>query len=90
MTAYGRLKLPRKDKNLNKPDKSGFELFSTVNQPTGDDQMQRQYDNSVITPARNYPELEAEKLKRQQQRQQTLTWLSTHAASTVRVAWHKH
>jgi len=52
--------------------------------------MQRQYDNSVITPARNYPELEAEKLKRQQQRQQTLAWLSTHAASTVRVAWHKH
>jgi hypothetical protein len=84
-----RRKLARKDNKLSKADKSGIALFSTVDQPTGDDQMQRQSDNSVVTPIKHYPEIEAEIQKRQQQRQQTLAWISTNAASTLRGAWHK-
>jgi hypothetical protein len=50
--------------------------------------MKRESDISVNTPTRRSPEIEAEMLRRQQQREQTLAWISTNALSTFRHAWH--
>ena len=50
--------------------------------------MIRKSDISVDTPTSNCPEIEAAKMRHQQQREQTLAWISTNALSTFRHAWH--
>jgi hypothetical protein len=50
--------------------------------------MTRKSDISVNTPTSSCPEIEAEKKQRQQQREQTLAWISSNALSTFRLAWH--
>jgi len=51
--------------------------------------MTRKSDISVYTPTTGCPEIEAAKMRRQQQQQQTLAWISTNALSTLRLAWHR-
>ena len=51
--------------------------------------MTRKSDISVNTPTSGYPEIEVAKMLRQQQREQTLAWISTNALSTLRHAWHR-
>ena len=50
--------------------------------------MKQEHNISVTTPTSSCPEIEAAKMRRQQQREQTLAWISTNALSTFRVAWH--
>ncbi len=51
--------------------------------------MKNESNISVNTPTSSCPEIEAEKLRRQQQREQTLAWISTNALSTFQHAWHR-
>jgi hypothetical protein len=50
--------------------------------------MKRESDISLRTPTSSCPEIEAAMMRRQQQREQTLEWISTNALSTFRLAWH--
>jgi hypothetical protein len=44
---------------------------------------------AVITPTGNWPGTAAPEIRRQQQREQTLEWVSRNALSTLRRAWRK-
>jgi hypothetical protein len=51
--------------------------------------MTRISDITVITPTSNYPGMAAPETPRQQQREQTLDWVSRNALSTFRRTWCK-
>lgn len=46
-------------------------------------------DSFMNSQDKRLPEIEAAKLRRQQQREQTLAWISSNALSTLRHAWHR-
>jgi len=49
--------------------------------------MTRISDIAVKAPANNYAGMAAPEIRRQQQREQTLEWVSRNALSAVRRAW---
>lgn len=51
--------------------------------------MTRKSDIAVNTSTSNYPGMAAPEIRRQQQREQTLEWISANALSTFRLAWRK-
>jgi hypothetical protein len=51
--------------------------------------MRRKSDIAVNALTDEHPNIAAQKAQRQQQREQTLEWISTTAFSTLRLAWRK-
>ena len=51
--------------------------------------MTQKSDSAVKAPASNYPGMAAPEIRRQQQREQTLEWLSLNALSTFQSAWRR-
>jgi hypothetical protein len=49
--------------------------------------MTQKSDIAVTAPASNYLGMAAQEIRRQQQREQTLEWVSRNALSTLRSAW---
>jgi hypothetical protein len=51
--------------------------------------MTQKSDSAITAPAGNHPGMAATEIRRQQQREQTLEWLSLNALSTFQSAWRR-
>ena len=51
--------------------------------------MTQKSDSAVEAPASNFPGMAAPEIRRQQEREQTLEWLSLNALSTFQIAWRR-